>query len=82
MFSEPRWLEDNSFSTSHQSVNVYGLPEKRYEVRSEDAAVDIQIHREKERPSLPPTSRGDVRTEPKLARRNNVSSVLFSPFEY
>lgn len=38
------YLEDNSFSTSHQLVNVYGKPEKRYEVRSEDNAVDVQIH--------------------------------------
>ena len=52
MFNDKRWLENNSFSTSHQSVNVYGLPEKRYEVRSEDAAVDIQIHRAVERPKL------------------------------
>ena len=52
MFNDKRWLENNSFSTSHQSVNVYGLPEKRFEVRSEDAAVDIQIHRAVERPRL------------------------------
>ncbi|MGI6635668.1 MAG: hypothetical protein ACOX7B_10905 [Christensenellales bacterium] len=38
-------LENNAFSTSHQSVNVYGLPEKMYEVRTEDSAVDVQIHR-------------------------------------
>jgi hypothetical protein len=38
------YLEDNSFSTSHQLVNVYGKPEKRYEVRSEDNAVDVQVH--------------------------------------
>lgn len=38
------YLEDNSFSTSHQLVNVYRRPEKRYEVRSEDNAVDVQIH--------------------------------------
>ena len=25
---------------------MYGLPEKRYEVRSEDSAVDVQIHRQ------------------------------------
>ena len=55
MFHDKRWLENNSFSTSHQSVNVYGLPEKRYEVRSEDAAVDIQIHREIKNPN-PKTS--------------------------
>lgn len=45
MFGDPNYLENNSFSTGHQSVNVYGLPEKRYEVRMEDAAVDVQIHK-------------------------------------
>lgn len=45
MFGSPTHLEDNTFSTGHQSVNVYGLPEKCYEVRSEDTAVDVQIHR-------------------------------------
>ena len=44
MFGSSNYLEDNSFSTSHQLVNVYGKPEKRYEVRSEDNAVDVQIH--------------------------------------
>lgn len=45
MFGSNTYLEDNSFSTGHQSVNVYGLPEKRYEIRSEETAVDVQIHR-------------------------------------
>ena len=44
IFGSNTYLEDNSFSTSHQLVNVYGKPEKRYEVRSEDTAVDVQIH--------------------------------------
>lgn len=44
IFNNERYLEDNSFSTSHQLVNVYGKPEKRYEVRSEDTAIDVQIH--------------------------------------
>lgn len=79
MFGESRWLEDNSFSTSHQSVNVYGLPEKRYEVRSEDAAVDIQIHRAKERPILLSSSRGKDILEHKQSRLSNVGPGLFSP---
>lgn len=45
IFGSSTYLEDNSFSTGHQSVNVYGLPEKCYEIRSEDTAVDVQIHR-------------------------------------
>jgi hypothetical protein len=44
VFGSKTYIEDNSFSTSHQLVNVYGKPEKRYEVRSEDNAVDVQIH--------------------------------------
>ena len=46
MFGRTGYLEENTFSTSHQNVNVYGLPEKRYEVRSEDTAIDVQIHEE------------------------------------
>lgn len=46
MFYDPNYLENNAFSTSHQSVNVYGLPERRYEIRTEDNAVDVQIHRD------------------------------------
>lgn len=42
--NNPRFIEENSFSTGHQAVNVYGVPEKRYEIRTEDTAVDIQIH--------------------------------------
>ena len=45
MFGTETYLEENSFATSHQNVNVYGLPEKRYEIRSEDSAVDIQVHK-------------------------------------
>lgn len=46
LFGDSKYIENNAFSTSHQSVNVYGLPEKIYEIRTEDAAVDVQIHRE------------------------------------
>lgn len=44
IFGQSNYLEENAFSTSHQLVNVYSKPEKRYEVRSEDTAIDVQIH--------------------------------------
>ena len=44
IFGSKNYLEDNPFSTGYQLVNVYGEPEKRYEIRSEDNAVDVQIH--------------------------------------
>lgn len=43
VFGSETFIEDNAFSTGHQSVNVYGAPEMRYEVRSEETAVDVQI---------------------------------------
>lgn len=48
IFNDSHYLENNSFATSHQIVNVYGKPELKYEIRSEDTAVDIQIHTEEE----------------------------------
>ena len=44
LFGRTGFLEDSTFSTSHQNVNVYGLPEKRYEIRSEDTTIDVQVH--------------------------------------
>ena len=44
IFGSPSFIEENAFSTGHQTVNVYGVPEMRYEVRTEECAVDIQIH--------------------------------------
>ena len=44
IFGCSRYLENNVFSTGHQDVNVYDRPEKMYEIRTEDDAVDIQLH--------------------------------------
>lgn len=46
MFGVPNFLEENAFTTGHQLVNVYGVPEKCYEIRSEDNAIDVQIHKQ------------------------------------
>lgn len=59
MFGSSTYLENNTFSTGHQSINVYGLPEKCYEIRSEDTTVDVQIHRPMSAPTqeMPVTSK-------------------------
>ncbi|OAV71783.1 hypothetical protein Barb4_00388 [Bacteroidales bacterium Barb4] len=45
IFGKKDYLEDNSFPTSHQSVNVYSEPknEKKYEIRCEETAIDVQV---------------------------------------
>lgn len=44
IFGNEHFIEENAFPTGHQSVNVYGIPEKKYEIRADDNAVDIQIN--------------------------------------
>lgn len=44
LFANPNYIENFSFATGHQNVNVYSKPAGKYEIRSEDAAVDVQIH--------------------------------------
>lgn len=48
IWGNENYLEDNTFSTGHQMVNVYRKPERYYEVRSDDSAIDVQIHEKKE----------------------------------
>lgn len=43
MFGDKTFIYNNSFATSHQAVNVYSKPEKKYEIRCEDSALDIQV---------------------------------------
>lgn len=38
------FIEGNTFATGHQDVNVYRRPEKRYEIRSADTAIDVQVY--------------------------------------
>ena len=37
------YVEKNTYSTGHQNVNVYETPEKRFEVRSEEDALDVHF---------------------------------------
>lgn len=47
LFNNEKYIEENTFATSHMSVNVYGLPEREYEIRTEDSAIDVQVHKDK-----------------------------------
>jgi hypothetical protein len=44
LFGCAGYLADHSFSTGHQTVNVYGPTTRRYEVRLSDTAIDVQIN--------------------------------------
>lgn len=43
MYNDDKYIENNSFTTSHQLVNVYCQPDKKYEIRCDETAIDIFI---------------------------------------
>jgi len=43
IWGKENYLEENTFTTGHQMVNVYCKQERYYEVRSDDSAIDIQV---------------------------------------
>lgn len=44
LFGRADYLTDHSFSAGHQTVNVYGPTERRYEIRLSDTAIDVQFN--------------------------------------
>ena len=43
LFKAANYLEINTFATTHQNINVYTEPEKQFEIRVEELAVDVQV---------------------------------------
>jgi superfamily I DNA and/or RNA helicase len=44
LFGKIAYIEENTFATTHQDINVYTQPEKQYEIRCEEKAIDVQIN--------------------------------------
>jgi superfamily I DNA and/or RNA helicase len=47
IFANDNFIEENSFATTHQAVNVYSEAEKLYEIRCEETAIDVQVGKNK-----------------------------------
>jgi len=43
IFKQTNYIDDNAFIVAHQKVNVYAKAVKKYEIRMDDKAVDIQL---------------------------------------
>ncbi len=41
LMGKPHFFEDNTFSSAHQKVNIYGLPQMPYTIRLSDDSVDV-----------------------------------------
>jgi superfamily I DNA and/or RNA helicase len=48
LFNESNYIENNSYVSGHDNVNVFGLSEMKYFIKSNDTAIDIQLRELKE----------------------------------
>jgi Superfamily I DNA and RNA helicases and helicase subunits len=48
LFKEENYIEKNSYVSGHDNVNVFGLSEMKYFIKSNDTAIDIQLRDLKE----------------------------------
>ncbi|MFP5043060.1 DEAD/DEAH box helicase [Parasediminibacterium sp. JCM 36343] len=48
LFNDENYIENNSYVSGHDNVNVFGLSEMKYFIKSNDTAIDIQLRDLKE----------------------------------
>lgn len=48
LFNDENYIENNSYVSGHDNVNVFGLSEMKYFIKANDTAVDIQLRDLKE----------------------------------
>lgn len=48
LFKDRKYIENNSYVSGHDNVNVFGLSEMKYFIKADDSAIDIQLKELKE----------------------------------
>lgn len=48
LFNDEKYIENNSYVSGHDNVNVFGLSEMKYFIKASDTAIDIQLRDIKE----------------------------------
>lgn len=43
LFNDEKYIENNSYVSGHDNVNVFGLSEMKYFIKANDTAIDIQL---------------------------------------
>jgi len=48
LFKDENYIENNSYASGHDNINIFGLSEMKYFIKSSDTAIDIQLRDFKE----------------------------------
>ncbi|QQS30538.1 MAG: AAA family ATPase [Sphingobacteriales bacterium] len=70
LFNDENYIENNSYVSGHDNVNVFGLSEMKYFIKSNDTAIDIQLRELKEHKTNGLTVESDFK-QTELVKQND-----------
>ena len=84
LFNEKNYIENNSYVSGHDNVNVFGLSEMKFFIKANDTAIDIQLGDFKYHNTIGLTEENDLR-QTNLPNQNGglkiVGQINLSKFE-
>lgn len=84
LFNDENYIENNSYVSGHDNVNVFGLSEMKYFIKANDTAIDIQLRELKEHKTNGLTFESNLK-QTELANKNGglkiVGKIDLSQFE-
>lgn len=84
LFNDENYIENNSYVSGHDNVNVFGLSEMKYFIKTNDTAIDIQLRELKEHKTNGLTVESNLK-QTELANQNGglkiVGKIDLSQFE-
>lgn len=84
LFNDENYIENNSYVSGHDNVNVFGLSEMKYFIKANDTAIDIQLRELKEHKTNGLTVESNLK-QTGLANQNGglkiVGKIDLSKFE-
>ena len=84
LFTDENYIENNSYVSGHDNVNVFGLSEMKYFIKANDTAIDIQLRDLKDHKTNGLAEERDLR-QTELANQNGglkiVGKIDLSKFE-
>ena len=84
LFNDENYIENNSYVSGHDNVNVFGLSEMKYFIKANDTAIDLQLRDLKDHKTKGLTEKEDLK-QTELTNQNGglkiVGKIDLSKFE-
>lgn len=84
LFNDENYIENNSYVSGHDNVNVFGLSEMKYFIKANDTAIDLQLRDLKEHKTNGLTTESNF-AEAEVANQNGglkiIGQIDLSEFE-